>query len=172
MRLLGGDDGRKAALLEGKHVNAICLRINARRVANYVDEPVKRMQAAEEIIVLPIGPRQERGEMAEGDALQPLDAIESGKRAGVLRADPVDQNLVELANLAGTRHREGQHVPERKAEIIDKYLPARLRMPRGRIERSQQVVDFTRARIEVDLGGQLLIRRSSLATCCCTKSAT
>src|SRR5260370_11122536 len=100
--------------------------------------------------------------MAEADALQPLDAIESGKRAGVLRADPVDQNLVELANLAGTRHREGQHVPERKAEIIDKYLPARLRMPRGGIERSQQVVDFTRARIEVDLVVQLLNQADAL----------
>src|SRR5438876_3376478 len=156
MRLLGGDDGRKAALLERQHVNSIRLRINTCRVANDVDEPVKRMQAPEEIIVFPIGARQERGEMAEADALQALDAVKSGKRTGVLRADSVDQNLVELTNLASARHREGQHVPERKAEIIDKYLPARLRMPLGRIERSQEIVDFTGARIEVDLDGELL----------------
>src|SRR5262245_11761370 len=156
MRLLGGDDGCKAALLERQHVNSVRLRINACRIANDVDEAVKSMQAAEQIIVFPIGPRQESGEMAEANALQAFNAVESGERAGILRADPVDQNLVEFANLARTRHREGQHVPEGKAEIIDKYLPARLRMPLGRIERSQQIVDFTRARTEVDLDGELL----------------
>src|SRR5207247_6197204 len=75
MRLLGGDDCRKAALLERQHVNSIRLRINTCRVANDVDEPVKRMQPPEEIIVFPIGARQERGEMAEADALQALDAV-------------------------------------------------------------------------------------------------
>src|SRR5262249_46077344 len=156
MRLLGGDDCRKAALLERQYVNSIRLRINACRVANDVDEPVERMQAAEQIIVFAIGPRQKRGEMTEANALQAFNAVESGKRAGILRADPVDQNLVQFANLTSTRHREGQHVPERKSEIIDKHLPARLRMPLGRIERSQEIVDFTRARTEVDLDGELL----------------
>ena len=65
MRLLGGDDCRKTALLERQHVNSIRLRINTCRIANDVDEPVKRMQAPEEIIVFPIGARQECGEMAE-----------------------------------------------------------------------------------------------------------
>src|SRR5947199_186586 len=125
-------------------------------IGNDVDEPVKRMQAPEEIIVFPIGARQECGEIAESDALQALDSIKSGKRAGVLRADPIDQNLVELTHLASTSHREGQHVPERKAKTIDKYLPACLRMPLGRIERSQEIVDFTSARIEVGLDGELL----------------
>src|SRR5438874_3729000 len=102
MRLLGGDDCRKAALLERQHVNSIRLRINTCRIANDVDEPVKRMQAPEEIIVFPIGARQECGKMAESDALQALDSIKSGKRAGVLRADPIDQNHVELTHLAST----------------------------------------------------------------------
>src|SRR5262245_47372822 len=73
----------------------------------------------------------------------------------ILRADAVDQNFVKLADLARTRHRKRQHVPERKAEIIDQYLPARLRMPLGRIERCQQIIEVTRACIQVDLGGQL-----------------
>src|SRR5262249_20731643 len=156
VRLPGGDDGRKAALLERQHVNSIRLRINACGVANDVDESVKRMQAPEEVIVFPIGARQERGEMAEANALQAFNAIESRKRACILRADPVDQNFVEFANLARTRHREGQHVPEREAEIIDKHLLARLRMPLGRIERSQEIVDFARARTEIDLDSELL----------------
>jgi hypothetical protein len=53
------------------------------------------------------------------------------------------------------RQRKRQHVPERKAEIIDQHLTARLRMPLGGIERGQQIVQVARARVEIDLGGQL-----------------
>ena len=38
--------------------------------------------------------------MPEADALQALDPVEFAQRAGVLRADPVDQDFVELADLA------------------------------------------------------------------------
>ena len=65
MRFFCVEDLHEAALLERQHVNSIRLRINTCRIANDVDEPVKRMQAPEEIIVFPIGARQECGEMAE-----------------------------------------------------------------------------------------------------------
>ncbi len=45
--------------------------------------------------------------------------VEAAQRVGVLRADAVDQDLVELAHLAPAGDRERQHVPERKAEIVD-----------------------------------------------------
>src|SRR5262245_65626617 len=115
-------------------MDPVRFRIDSGRVAYDVDQPVKRMQAAEEIIVFAIGARQERGEMTEPDAFQALDTIEAAKRVGVLRTDTVDQNLVELAELARTRHRERQHVPEWKAEIIDQHFASRIHMPLGRIE--------------------------------------
>src|SRR6516162_9061682 len=147
---LGGENRREPPLLERQHVDPIRFGIDPRRVAYDVDEPVKRMQAAEEIIVFAIGARQERGEMTESDAFQALDAIESAKRVGILRTDAVDQNLVELAELARTRHRERQHVPEWKAEIVDQDLASCIRMPLGRIERRQQIVEFAGARIKID----------------------
>src|SRR4029453_1639197 len=92
--------------------------------------------------------------MAEANALQALDAVESAKRMDILRADAVDENLVELAQLAGTRHREGQYVPEWKAEIIDQHLASRIHVPLAWIERCQQIVELAGARIEIDLGSQ------------------
>ena len=91
--------------------------IDPGRIADDVDQPVERMQAAEQIIVLPVGARQERGEVPEADALQALDALEAVQRAGVLRADAVDQNLVELADLAGAGDRERSRRP--RTEIRD-----------------------------------------------------
>src|SRR5215831_21402525 len=41
-------------------------------------------------------------------------------------------------------------------EIIDQHLASRIRMPLGRIERRQQIVELAGARIEIDLGGQSL----------------
>src|SRR6516162_9396834 len=160
---LGGENRREPPLLERQHVDPIRFGIDPRRVAHDIDEPVKRMQAAEEIIVFAIGARQERGEMTEPDAFQALDAIESAKRVDILRTDTVDQNLVELAELARTRHRERQHVPEWKAEIVDQHLASRIRMPLGRIERRQQIVELAGARIEIDLGGQSFDQPINLA---------
>src|SRR5262249_55273259 len=154
MGFLGGENPREPPLLERQHVDPIRFGIDPRRVAYDVDEPVKRVQAAEKIIVFAVGARQKRGEMAEPDTLQALDAVESAKRVHILRTDAVDQNLVELAQLARTRHREGQYVPEWKAEIVDQHLAARIHVPLGRIERRQQIVKLAGARIEIDLGGQ------------------
>ena len=75
---------------------------------------------------------------------------------GVLRADAVDQDLVELAHVAPAGHREGQHVPERKAEIVDQHLAPRLRVPVRRIEGRQQIVEIVGAGIEIDLRRQPL----------------
>src|SRR5262249_37362841 len=150
----GGETRSDPPLLERQHIDAIRFGIDPRRVAYDVDEPIKRMQAAEKIIVFAVGTRQKRGEMAEPNTLQALDTVESAKRMDVLRTDAVDQNLVELAQLARARHRERQYVPEWKAEIIDQHLASRIRMPLGRIERRQQIVELAGARIEIDLGGQ------------------
>src|ERR671937_281341 len=114
MGFLGGEDRGETTLLERQHVDAARLGIDTRGVAYNVDEPVKGMQATEEIVIFAIGARQEAGEMAEANALQAIGAAESGKRMGVLRTDAVDQNLVELTKLARARKRKRQHVPERK----------------------------------------------------------
>ena len=153
MRRLGVDNARKAAPLERRHVETL-RGFAAGGVADDVDEAVERVQAAEQIIVLAIAARKERGEMAESHALETVDPVEAGQRAGVLRADAVDQNLVELADLARAGHREGQHVPEREAEIIDQNLAPGVRMPFRGIERSQEVVELVRARVEIDLERQ------------------
>src|SRR5262249_45551814 len=94
--------------------------------------------------------------MAKADALQALDAIESAQRVGILRTDAVDENLVELAELARARHRERQHVPEWKTEVVDQHLAPCTRMPLDRIERRQQIVELAGARIKIDFGGQSL----------------
>src|SRR6266508_2260541 len=94
--------------------------------------------------------------MAEADAFQALDSLEPLERAGVLRADPVDQNLMQLADVARARYRKGQDVPERKAQIIDQHFAARVRVPFGRLERGQQIVELARARVETDLESQSL----------------
>src|SRR5689334_11536814 len=119
MGFLGREDRREATLLERQHVDAPRLGIDTRGVAYNVDEPVKGMQAAKEIVIFAIGARQKASEVAEADALQAIGAAESGKRMGVLRTDAVDQNLVELAKLARARQRKRQHVPEREPEVID-----------------------------------------------------
>src|SRR5436190_6179908 len=155
MGLLGREDRGEATLLERQHVDAARLGIDTRGVAYNVDEPVKGMQAAEEIVVFAIGARQEAGEVAQADALQAIGAAESGNRMGILRTDAVDQNLVELAKLARARQRKRQHVPERKPEVIDQHLPARLRMPFGGVERGQQIVEGVRARVAIALSGAL-----------------
>ena len=99
------------------------------RVADDVDQPVEGMEAAQEIIVLAIGAREKCGEMTKAGALEALASVEAFEGMGVLRADAVDQDLVELAERARARDRKRQHVPERKAEIVDEHLPPRIRMP-------------------------------------------
>ena len=72
MGFFGGEDRRKAPLLEHQHVNSIRFGIDACRVAHDIDKSIKRMQAAEEVIVFAIGARQKCGEMTEADTLQTL----------------------------------------------------------------------------------------------------
>ena len=130
--------------------------IHAGQVADDLDQPIGGVQAPEQIIVLAVGAREERREMAETDAAQAFDATEALQCGRVLRTDAIDQDLVELADLAGAGDRERQHVPERKAQIVDQHLAPRLRMPLVRIERSQQVVDIAGAGIKIDLDGEPL----------------
>src|SRR5215470_1895947 len=94
--------------------------------------------------------------MPEADAFEALDPVEALERAGVLRADAVDQDLVELAQLARAGDRKSQHVPERKAEIVDQHLAARLWVPLGRVQRGQQIVDLAGGGVESDLVRQFL----------------
>src|SRR5260221_698832 len=100
-------------------------------VAYDVDQPVDRVQAPEQIIVLAIGARQKRREMAEARALQAFGPAEFLQRLDVLRADAVDEDLVQFARVARGRHRKGEHVPERKAEVIHQHLAPCLRLPGG-----------------------------------------
>src|SRR5262249_49174838 len=121
------------------------------------------VQPAEQIIVLTIGPRQERSEMSEADPFEAPDPLETLERARVLRTDAIDQDLVELTYLARADHREGQHVPEWEAEIVDQHLAPRLGAPFSRIERGQELVDVPGRCIEVDLPGEPLDQLVELA---------
>src|SRR5262245_17713190 len=161
--LLDVEHACEAALLQRQHVDQVVRAVDARGVADDVDQPLERMQAAEQVVVLAIGAREKRGEVTEADALEALDPGEALERAGVLRADAVDQDLVELADLARAADRERQHVPERKAEIVDQHLAPRLRMPKRRIERAQQVIELAGRGVEPDLLPQLLDQPVELA---------
>src|SRR5215216_7872874 len=100
--------------------------------------------------------RQEAGEMPEAHALETRRPVEPRERTGILRADPVHQNLVQLAHLARADDREAEHVPERKAQVIDQHLAARIRMPRVGAHRRQELVEIARRRVEIDLGRKLV----------------
>ena len=95
VRLLEVEDRGKALALEGENIETIVC-FAAGRIAHDVDQPVERVQAAEQIVVLAVGAREERGEMAEADALEARGPVEPLERVDVLRADAVDQDLVEL----------------------------------------------------------------------------
>src|SRR5215467_12764982 len=116
MLLLSVEHLRERAALERRDID-LRNTIGARRVTHDIDQPINRVQAAEQIIVLAIGTREERREVGEADALEAADALKAFERACVLRADAVDQDLVELAHVVRADHWEGQHVPEREAEI-------------------------------------------------------
>src|SRR5262245_66589207 len=100
MFLLDVEDAGEAALLQRQDVDLAGLAVQPRRVADDVDQPVERMQAAEQIVVLAVGARQEGGEMAEARALEALAAVVTLERGGVLRADAVDRDLVCSRNLS------------------------------------------------------------------------
>src|SRR2546430_15053132 len=108
MGFFGGEDRRKAPLLERQHVNSIRFGIDACRVAHDIDKAIKRMQAAEEVIVVALGERQKCGEITAADTLQNLKSTDCSNRIGVLRTDAVVQNFVELAHFSRTGHLEGE----------------------------------------------------------------
>ena len=56
MGFLGGENRREPPLLERQHVDPIRFGIDACRVAYDVDEPIKRMQAAEAATLLEVAP--------------------------------------------------------------------------------------------------------------------
>src|SRR6202158_4671553 len=94
--------------------------------------------------------------MTEARALQALDPAEFLQCLDVLRADAIDEDLVQFARVARGRHRKGEHVPERKAEIIHQYLPPCLGLPGGGVEGGEQLVEVARARGEVDFATERL----------------
>src|SRR4029079_4234848 len=98
--------------------------------------------------------REEGGEMPEAYAHQAAGAAECTERTCIERTDPVNQDFVELARLAPAHDREGQHVPEWEAEIVDEDLAPRLRVPFGRIHCGEQLIDLVGRGVEVDLFGQ------------------
>src|ERR1700687_1934776 len=94
--------------------------------------------------------------MTEARALQALDPAEFLQCLDVLRADAIDEDLVQFGRIARGRHRKGEHVPERKAEIIHQYLAPCLGLPGGGIEGGEQLVEVAGARGEVDFAPERL----------------
>jgi hypothetical protein len=75
MLALGGEDLHEAALLERQHVDAIVRGGDPGGVADDVDQPVERVQTAEQIIVLAVSAREKRCLAGnEGTALLRLHA--------------------------------------------------------------------------------------------------
>ncbi len=70
MLLLGVEDLGEATPLQRGHVDPVVRAVDARGVADDVDQPVERVQTAEQVVVLAVGARQECGEMGEADALE------------------------------------------------------------------------------------------------------
>ena len=120
------------------------------------------MQAAEQVVVLAIGAREERREMRKPDRPSGFRSRRSLERVRILRADAVDQDFVELAGFARAGHRKGQHVPERKAQIVDQHLVPRFADAIRRVERGEQFVEIARRGIETDLERELLDQPAEL----------
>src|SRR6266481_6087617 len=150
MRFLGVQDTLKCPPLQPEHVDSVVLHAGSSRVADHVDEAVERMQAAEQIIVLAVTPGKESREIVEADSFQAFHAFEAFERMHLLWTDAADPNLVQFASVAPRRDRESEHIPERKAEIIDQDLATCVRMPLGGIERGQEFVHIMSAGIEID----------------------
>ena len=59
----------------------LCMHSGPAESHDDVDQAIDRMQAPEQIVVLPIGAREERREMGKANAAQTLDAVEAAERA-------------------------------------------------------------------------------------------
>src|SRR5262245_20965207 len=144
---------REAALLERAHIEPTVCLIDPGGIAYDIDEPVERMQAAEQVIVLAVGTGKKRSEMPEANALQANVSAEPGQGMGVVRAHAIDQYFPQFADLACAADGKGKNIPEWETEIVDQDLAAGLWMPFCRIERSEQLVELARARIQIDFTG-------------------
>ena len=98
MCLLRAQDQVERVPLQRRHVE-LRQRLRAGRIADDVDQAVHRVQPPPQIVVLAERSREERAEVHEGGALERSDRA-APEGAGVLRADAVDADLVELAQVA------------------------------------------------------------------------
>ena len=144
--LFGIEDGSETALLpRGRGTSGG----EAGRIADDVDQPVEGVQAPQQVVVLAVGTREEPGEMAEADAAQAGLAAEPAEAVGVLRAQAIDQDAVELVGAPAAHHGKGEHVPEGKAQVTDDDLAALLRMPAADRAVGQQGVELAGAGFEI-----------------------
>ena len=109
MLFLTVEDSAKSVFLDRQKVDLQLFDFRSRGVRHDIDQAVECVQAAEKIIVLPVGAREKRGKMAKANAFEALDAIETLQATGILRADAVDQDLAQLANLLTGKVRTSQN---------------------------------------------------------------
>src|SRR3954447_12962516 len=124
MLFLGIEHQREGPALELDDVD-IGERGRTWRIAHNIDQSIDCVHAAEQIVVFAIGARQECRKMRKPYTLETLNTCKALERACVLRADAINPNVVELAGFARVRHRKREHIPERKAEMIDEDFAAR-----------------------------------------------
>ena len=141
----------EASPLQGEHIDAPCLGLLPCRVADDVDETIESVEPPKKIVVFAIGTRQERREMPERCAFQAVSSIEPHERVRIIRTDAVDQYFTKLIDAERTHYRKGQHVPERKSEIIDQHLSARCRVPFASIQPCQQTVEIAGRALKIDI---------------------
>ena len=82
VRLLDIEDAGRRHASSARHIDAVLRRVDIGGVADDVDQPVERMQAAQQIVVLAVGARQERGKMAEADAFEAREPVEPASTRG------------------------------------------------------------------------------------------
>ena len=144
----------EAALLQRQNRIPFAIHIELRRIANDVDQPVQCVNTSQEVIVLAIGARKKRREMRKTNAFETAATTELLECIGILRANAIDQNLIELANFTPSHDRECQNVPKWKSEVVDQNVTTRVRMPLFGINGCQQHIDVGSAGIEIDLRRQ------------------
>src|SRR3990167_10390895 len=157
--LLGVEDRGEAAPLPGERRTPHAAGIEAGGIADDVDQAVEGVQAPEQVVVLAISAREESGEMAEADTAQARRTAEPPETVGVLRAQAIDQDAVELARALAAHHGKGEHVPKGETQVADDDLAALLWMPMLRGAPRQQSVDVAGARFEVDDTRQMIHQR-------------
>src|SRR5262249_42407856 len=81
--LLSIQDRSKPAFLERKHIDALLRQVEPCRIADDIDQTVERVQAPEQVVILPVGARQERRKMSETNPLETLDRIIALQRARI-----------------------------------------------------------------------------------------